>query len=337
MKSKDIAIVLLCIAIFSLVFVVFILPQFNNGFSKLGVYVNPSGSYVPNLPPPPGGPPAPILTGINIEGPSEVYEGLPTQYSSLGKYSDNTDETITVSWSENSTFASIDSTGILTINDITSDQTVGITATYGGYTKNFVVTVHPVQCLIHPDGSCTDIDGVDEGNTLSCSEGVRTTWSCGENNLCISQENLCPSRECNSDLKTCKEVGIHVNEICSMAGLTCTDSRGSFSANCNGVNWITYSCSNNACVSTTNSCSSNCDSAFGCTDGQSVGSIQLPNGEIIELAEGIEGCSLYYILKTYDLTTNEWTLFAYLYSHEAGAVIFDDEAQQAFYKWDCAY
>jgi len=78
-------------------------------------------------------PPEPILIGLEITGPSEVVEGTPVQYTATACYDNGstTDVTISANWSlEPGTNASIDSTGLLQTEGVTTPQDIIIYATY---------------------------------------------------------------------------------------------------------------------------------------------------------------------------------------------------------------
>jgi len=83
------------------------------------------------------------LTGLTINGLSSVNESSSATYSATASWSNGTTTTVTPTWSENSTYASISTSGILTTTAVTANQTVTITASYtsGGVTKTATKTV----------------------------------------------------------------------------------------------------------------------------------------------------------------------------------------------------
>ena len=83
------------------------------------------------------------LTGLNINGASSVNEDSMEIYTATATCSDGSSSTVTPSWNENSEYASINSTGVLTTTSVINNQTVIITAslTYGGVTKTANKTV----------------------------------------------------------------------------------------------------------------------------------------------------------------------------------------------------
>jgi hypothetical protein len=99
---------------------------------------------VPVITPPPGPPPPPptaTLTGVTVSGPSSVNEGGTATYTATGRWDDGTTAAVTPTWTENSTFATITSGGVLTASAVTANQTVTVTASYGGRTGTMSVTI----------------------------------------------------------------------------------------------------------------------------------------------------------------------------------------------------
>lgn len=99
-------------------------------------------------PPPPDGPPAPILIGVMLSGPDLVTEEETAQYVCTGKYSDGTTAPISADWSLDSTHASIDSSGMLSAENVSADQNVIITATYGSYSASLAVVIKYVAPVL---------------------------------------------------------------------------------------------------------------------------------------------------------------------------------------------
>lgn len=85
----------------------------------------------------------PVLTSIEIGGPSDVNENSGAQYTCTAHYDNGSTSDVTSStiWSENSNYASIDSSGYLTTSLVTSDQPCQITATYEGKSDTHDVTI----------------------------------------------------------------------------------------------------------------------------------------------------------------------------------------------------
>ncbi|MDF7826675.1 hypothetical protein P4B35_21780 [Pontiellaceae bacterium B12227] len=97
---------------------------------------------------PPGGTPTPVLTGIIVAGPSNVEELTTAQYTCSGKYSDSTTAPITALWEINTDDASIDSSGLLSVGNISSDQNVTITASVGGYSESLDLVIESVAPVL---------------------------------------------------------------------------------------------------------------------------------------------------------------------------------------------
>jgi len=118
-----------------------------------------------------GGPP--VLTGVTVSGPSSVNEGGTATYTATALWSDNTTTTVAAVWSVSpSTYASISSSGVLTAGQVTSSQTVTVTASYtsGGVTKSGskVVTIADVPPVL---------TGVTVSGPSSVNEGGTATYT----------------------------------------------------------------------------------------------------------------------------------------------------------------
>ena len=81
------------------------------------------------------------LSSIAVSGPSSVNEGGTGTYTATGTWDNGTTAAITPTWSENSTYATISTGGVLTAAAVTSNQPVTVTATYGGRTGTMNVTI----------------------------------------------------------------------------------------------------------------------------------------------------------------------------------------------------
>jgi len=137
-------------------------------------------------PPPPGTPPAPIQTGITISGAAVVDEGATAQFTCLAKYSDGSTQPIVPVWSLDSSIASIDASGLLAAGDVSADQDVSVTATYGGFSASQEITIKYVAPVL-TGISITGAAVVDEETsaqyscTASYSDGateiVAAAWS----------------------------------------------------------------------------------------------------------------------------------------------------------------
>ena len=76
-----------------------------------------------------------------MSGPSSVNEGGTGTYTATGTWDNGTTAAISPTWSENSSYATISSGGVLTASAVTSNQTVTVTASYGGLTGTRSVTI----------------------------------------------------------------------------------------------------------------------------------------------------------------------------------------------------
>jgi len=92
----------------------------------------------------PAPPPAAILTGLSINGPSSMSEYGTATYTATASWSDNSTSTVTPTWSVNPQVAGISTGGVLSCQGgVSGDQTVTITATYsaGGITETATMDV----------------------------------------------------------------------------------------------------------------------------------------------------------------------------------------------------
>ena len=65
---------------------------------------------------------------MTVSGPSSVNEGGTGTYTATGTWDNGTTASISPTWSENSSYATISSGGVLTASAVTSNQTVTVTA-----------------------------------------------------------------------------------------------------------------------------------------------------------------------------------------------------------------
>ncbi len=111
----------------------------------------------------------PTLTGLTILGSFAVDEESGSQFSCVGSFSDGTTATVSPAWSENSTFASISSTGFFTATDVASSMSAVITASLSGMTVSRGVTI----TYIPPHVTGIEIAGYD-----SLNEEMTTQFTC---------------------------------------------------------------------------------------------------------------------------------------------------------------
>ena len=88
-----------------------------------------------------------VLMSIAVSGPSSVNEGGTGTYTATGTWDNGTTAAISPTWSENSSYATISAGGVLTASAVTSNQSVTVTATYGGRTGTMSVTIADVAGL----------------------------------------------------------------------------------------------------------------------------------------------------------------------------------------------
>jgi hypothetical protein len=84
---------------------------------------------------------AAVLTAVTVSGPSTVNEGTTGTYTATGTWDNGTTAAITPTWSVSTSYASINSGGLLTASTVTSNQMVTVTASYGGRTGTKGVTI----------------------------------------------------------------------------------------------------------------------------------------------------------------------------------------------------
>lgn len=84
-----------------------------------------------------------VLSYVTVSGSSTVDENSGAQYTCTAHYTDSSSSNVTssASWSQNSAYASISSSGYLTTSSVSSDQSCTITATYGGQSDTHGVTI----------------------------------------------------------------------------------------------------------------------------------------------------------------------------------------------------
>jgi len=104
--------------------------------------------------------PTPTLSYITISGSTTVNKNSGAQYTCTAYYSDGSSVNVSssASWSENSSYATINGSGYLTTGDVPSDQPCRITATYGGKSATHDLTIKnipPTLSYVTISGSTT--------------------------------------------------------------------------------------------------------------------------------------------------------------------------------------
>ncbi len=90
----------------------------------------------------------PVLTSVAVSGPATVNEGATGTYTATGTWDNGTTAPVSPTWSENSSYATISSGGVLTASAVTSNQSVTVTATYGGRPGTMSVTIANVAAVL---------------------------------------------------------------------------------------------------------------------------------------------------------------------------------------------
>ncbi|MEN7973469.1 MAG: hypothetical protein ABFR47_06505, partial [Verrucomicrobiota bacterium] len=158
--------------------------------------------------PPPDPPPSPVLMGISVSGPASMDEKTTAQYVCTASYSDGSTATAQATWSEDSTDATINSAGALSVGDIDADQVITITASYSGKTDSFAVSVADIPVVL-TGIAISGPSSVDEETTAqytctaSYSDGtsavVVPTWSENSSYASISGSGLLSTGNVASD------------------------------------------------------------------------------------------------------------------------------------------
>jgi hypothetical protein len=73
---------------------------------------------------------APTLAGLTISGPSTVNESGTGQYSAVASFSDGSTQAVAADWAEDSAAATIDATGLLRTDSVSTDTSLNVTALY---------------------------------------------------------------------------------------------------------------------------------------------------------------------------------------------------------------
>ncbi|MHB1012718.1 MAG: autotransporter outer membrane beta-barrel domain-containing protein [Desulfobacteria bacterium] len=116
---------------------------------------------------------AAVLTSIAVSGPSSVNEGSTATYTATGTWDNGTTSAISPTWSVSTSYASIGSGGVLTALTVTSDQTVTVTASYGGKTGTKTVTIVNVPGAAPAAPKNIDIAGP---TSIGRTEIYRLSW-----------------------------------------------------------------------------------------------------------------------------------------------------------------
>lgn len=99
-------------------------------------------------PPPPDPPPSAVLSSIRISGDTRVDEGGEVQLTCTAFFTDGSSAVVTPDWIDNSTYASVSASGLLSAGDVDSDVTVTVTATLEGFSDTHAVTIEFVPLAL---------------------------------------------------------------------------------------------------------------------------------------------------------------------------------------------
>jgi hypothetical protein len=153
---------------------------------------------------------APTLLGIEISGARTVGEGQSSTYSCEAIWSDGNITTVVPDvWSENSAYASVTASGVLTATEVDSDRAVVLSATYSGANDVFVLSIENETPVVVTGISITGPGEMDELSTtnFSCtatySDGstavVSPTWSENSSVTAISSSGVLQSGNVDAD------------------------------------------------------------------------------------------------------------------------------------------
>ena len=149
-------------------------------------------------------PVTPVLFGVG--GPTNVAEGSTAQYNAIVVNCDGSIQSVTPTWSENSSATSISAAGLLTAGSVSSDTSVTVTATYGSFTLNYPITV----MNIIPTFSSLVINGPSALNENSSGQFTATAVYSDGSSLSVSpnwSEDSAVTSISGSGLLTAGEVG----------------------------------------------------------------------------------------------------------------------------------
>ncbi len=160
----------------------------------------------------------PVLTSVSVSGPSSVNEGGAATYTATGTWDNGSTVSITPTWSENSSYATISSGGMLTASSVTSNQSVTVTASYGGRTGTKSVTIVDVPAVL-TSVSVSGPSSVNEGGAATYT--ATGTWDNG------STVAITPTWSENSSYATISSGGVlTASSVTSNQSVTVTASYG---------------------------------------------------------------------------------------------------------------
>lgn len=129
---------------------------------------------------------ATTLSYVTVSGATEVAGSGGAQYTCTAYYSSGSPVNVSdsASWSENSAYASISTNGYLTTAAVSSNQPCQITATYGGKSDSYDITITSASTLSH-----VTVSGAAEVGTNSGSQYLCTAYYSDSSSLNVSSNS----------------------------------------------------------------------------------------------------------------------------------------------------
>jgi hypothetical protein len=137
-----------------------------------------------------------------------VNEETSARYTCTAVYSDGTSETVTPDWDEDSPYASISASGLLSAGDVTVDQSVTVTAVYNGESDSIEVGIAYVPptvtgLAVTGPGSVGENSTEQYACTATYSDGttaaVDPVWSTDSTSASISGSGLLSAGNVTAD------------------------------------------------------------------------------------------------------------------------------------------
>ena len=117
-----------------------------------------------------------VLSSLAVSGPASMNENSSGQFVATAMFTDGTSQSVTPSWSENSSATSISTGGLLTAGEVASDTTVTVSASYttGGVTRGASQDVLVRDVASAPTLVSLSIGGPSSMNKNSATQYVAT-------------------------------------------------------------------------------------------------------------------------------------------------------------------
>ena len=152
-----------------------------------------------------------VISYLKVSGSTSVDEKSGETYTCKAYYTDGTNATISPSWSESSSYASINSSGYLTTYSVSSNKSCTITASFGGKTDNHYITIKNTDKVISyltVSGSTSVIANSSEAYTCKAyytdgtSATINPSWSENSSYASISSSGYLTTSSVTSN-KSC--------------------------------------------------------------------------------------------------------------------------------------